>query len=100
MRKYRLLASEKNIVCEFEKKSIPYIFKSGIYSVYMQYFEIVVIDVCYSLKKGEYIDSQTYETLCKLPSIDFNTLDEYSLDFVRHYLKVIDITKKYHLLYA
>ena len=99
MRKYRLMVSEKNIICKFEKMSIPYIFKSGIYRTYMQYFEIVIFDVCYSLKQGEYLDLKIYETLCNQPSIDFNKLDEHSSNFVECYLKVLDITKKYHSLY-
>ena len=94
------MAFEENVICKFEKMSIPYIFKSGIYCTYMQYFEIIIFDVCSSLKRGKFIDFQTYETICNQPPIDFDILDEYSLSFVKCYLEVMDITKKYHLLYT
>ena len=100
MRKYKLTDVEENIICKFEKMSIPYIFKSGIYGTYMQYFEIIDFDVCSSLKNGKYIDFQTYEIIRQQPTIDFDILDEYSLSFVKCYLIVMDITRKYHPFYT
>lgn len=45
MKKYNLTKEEKEIVRKFCKSSIPFVFTTGEYWEYMQYFELVAFEV-------------------------------------------------------
>ena len=46
MKKYNLTNEEKEIVSKFRHYSIPFLFKSGKYCGYLQYFEFVDFEIC------------------------------------------------------
>ncbi len=101
MRKYNLTREEKDIVNKFYHYSIPFIFKSGKYCGYMQYFEFMQIEICYRLLKGKEIDEKTYkmvvyEDLDYNPQINIAELDNNSLVFYNLYLLIKNLVEKYY----
>lgn len=96
MKKYKLTEKEKNIVNKFEHYSIPFIFKSGEYCGYMQYFELVNFEICYALLKGKRIDENAYQIMLQGDDIKKEKLDNYALEFYNLYLLVKNIAKKYY----
>ena len=97
MKKYNLTEEEKAIVNKFCKYSIPFIFKSGEYCGYMQYFEWVNFEICSALLKGERIDEENYQMIMS-QGVDIikEKLDNYALEFFNLYLLVENIAKKYY----
>lgn len=96
MKKYKLTEEEKDIANRFCNYSIPFIFKSGEYNGYMQYFELIDIEVCYALLKGERIDGKVYRLIEFGVDIDKEKLDDYALEYYDLYLQVEGLVKKYY----
>ena len=94
MKKYNLTEEEKAVVNKFCKYSIPYIFKSGEYCGYMQYFEFVNFEICSALLKGKRIDDKIYQMIMS-QGVDIikEKLDSYALEFFNLYLLVENIIK-------
>lgn len=101
MKKYNLTNEEKEIVCKFRHYSIPFLFKSGKYCGYLQYFEFVDFEICEMLLNGTKISEDDYKMIIS-EDIDYNIqikkeeLDKNSLEFYNLYLLVKDIVKKYY----
>ena len=101
MAKYKLTEEENDIVNKFRDYSIPFIFKSGKYCGYMQYFEFVDFEICNILLKGGNIDEEIYKMIV-LEDLDYNPkiikaeLDNNSLEFYNLYLLIKDLVKKYY----
>ena len=97
MGKYKLTEEEKAAVNKFCKYSVPFIFKSGEYCGYMQYFELVNFEICPALLKGKRIDEKIYQAIA-LREVDIikEKLDNYALEFLNLYLFIKHLAKKYH----
>lgn len=96
MTKYNLTNEEKDIVNKFRKFSIPYIFKSGKYCGYMQFFESIDFDVCLALLKGKNIDRKIYNIIVSEGTeIKKEDLDKNALEFYNLYLTIEKLVKKY-----
>lgn len=97
MKKYNLTEEEKAVLNKFCKYSIPFIFKSGEYCGYMQYFELVNFEICSALLKGKRIDEKIYQMIMsQRVDIIKEKLDSYALEFFNLYLLVENIVKKYY----
>ena len=99
MKKYKLTEEEKDTVERFCRHSIPYVFKSGEYFGYLQFFELVDFEVCYDLLSGKNIDEKIYQTIAFEEShsaIKKRKLDEKALEYYNLYLQIRNIVKKYH----
>ena len=101
MGRYRLTNYEREMVCKFRNYSIPYIFKSGEYCGYMQYFEFIDFEICYLLLNGKPIGESNYkiifsEELDDNKKIQRDKLDKNALDFYNLYLSIEEIVKKYY----
>lgn len=101
MRKYNLTREEKDIINKFCNYSIPFIFKSGKYCGYMQYFEFINFEICNTLLKGKEIGKETYmkivlEDLDYKPQINIAELDNNSLSFYNLYLLIKSFVEKYY----
>ncbi len=97
MEKYNLTEEEKAVVNKFCKYSIPFIFKSGEYCGYMQYFELVNFEICSALLKGKRIDEKIYQMIVS-EGLDIikEKLDNYALEFLNLYMLIKNLIKKYH----
>lgn len=97
MEKYNLTEEEKAVVNKFCKYSIPFIFKSGEYCGYMQYFELVNFEICPALLKGKRIDEKIYQMIVS-EGLDIikEKLDNYALEFLNLYMLIKNLIKKYH----
>ena len=97
MKKYNLTEEEKAVLNKFCKYSIPFIFKSGEYCGYMQYFELVNFEICSALLTGKRIDEKIYQMIMsQRVDIIKEKLDSYALKFFNLYLLVENIVKKYY----
>ena len=97
MKKNTLTEEEKAIVNKFCKYSIPFIFKSGEYCGYMQYFELINFEVCPALLKGKSIGEKIYQTIVlERVDIEKEKLDDYARGFLNLYLHIVDLVIKYH----
>ena len=96
MAKYKL-TEEEDVVNKFHKYSIPFIFSSGKYCGYMQYFELVDFEICPALLKGKNIDKEIYKIIV-LEGVDIikEDLDNNALEFYNLYLLIQDLVKKYY----
>lgn len=99
MKKYKLTDEEKDIVNKFYHYNIPFIFKSGEYSGYMQYFELIDFEVCYALLKGKQIDEKIYQMIVS-EGVDIKKekLDNYALEYFNLYLLIETLVRKYHVV--
>lgn len=97
MSKYKLTKEEREVVIKFHKYSIPFIFSSGKYCGYMQYFELVDSEICSALLKGKNIDRRIYQMIT-LEGVEVIKEDLYStaLEFYNLYLLVEELVKKYY----
>ena len=97
MAKYNLTKEEKCIVNKFHKYTIPFIFSSGKYCGYMQYFELIDFEVCHALLKGKIIDKKIYNMII-LEGVDITKedLDKNALEFYNLYLAIVRLVKKYN----
>lgn len=97
MKKFNLTEEEKTVVDEFCKYSIPFIFKSGEYCGYLQYFELINFEICPALLEGNRIDEKVYRMVV-LQGVDIakDKLDNYALEFLSLYLHVENLVKKYY----
>lgn len=97
MKKYRLTEEEKEVVNKFCNYSIPFIFKSGEYCGYMQYFEYVNFEACHDLLKGKPIDEKVYQmVVLEGTNIEKDKLDGRALEYFNLYLVIEDLIRKYH----
>ena len=96
MEKYKLTEEEIAVVDKFCKYSVPFIFKSGEYCGYMQYFELVNFEICPALLKGEGLDEKIYQmAVAQEVDIIKEKLDNYALEFFNLYLLIKNLVKKY-----
>lgn len=96
MEKYKLTEEEIAVVDKFCKYSVPFIFKSGEYCGYMQYFELVNFEICPALLKGKRIDEKIYQmAVAQEVDIIEERLDNYALEFLNLYLFIKNLVKKY-----
>ncbi len=100
MRGYHLTPDEQKIVKKFQNYSIPFIFKAGDYLEYLQYFELIQIEVCYILIKNKKISKELYNMVLEVIPIDFkiqeDKLDANANDFYKCYLEIEKLIKKYY----
>ena len=95
MARYRLTSQEKEVVRKFQHMSIPFDFKAGTYCDYMQYFEIIQIDICFLLLKGKTIDKELLDIVKDGADISTDNLSIRALAFYDVYLEVLGIISKY-----
>lgn len=101
MGKYNLTREEKEIVNKYCNYSVPFIFKSGKYCGYMQYFEFINFEICNTLLKGKEIGEGTYKKIVLEdsdynPQINIAELDKNSLAFYNLYLLIKNLVEKYY----
>lgn len=97
MKKYNLTEEEKAVLNKFCKYSIPFIFKSGEYCGYMQYFELVNFEICSALLKGKRIDEKIYQMIMsQRVDIIKEKLDSYALEFFNLLFAWLKYSKKYY----
>lgn len=97
MKKYKLTDEEKDIVNKFCHYTTPFIFSSGEYSGYMQYFELIDFEVCFVLLEGNRIDEKIYQMIIS-EGVDIKKekLDNYALEYFNLYLLIEKLVRKYH----
>ena len=96
MGKYKLTEEEKALVDKYHKYSIPFIFKSGEYCEYMQYFELVDFEICPALLKCKSLDEKICQMIVSQEmDIIKEKLDNNAVEFFNLYLLIKDIIKKY-----
>lgn len=100
-KRYAFTDEEKDVLNKFQYFSIPFIFSSGEYSGYLQYFDLAQF-VCWDILKGAPIDESFYQMMVaeeddNAVPIEKEKLNSRDLEFLNLYYRFEDILKKYHV---
>lgn len=97
-KRYDFTDEEKDVLNKFQYFSIPFIFSSGEYSGYLQYFDLAQF-VCWDILKGAPIDECFYQMTLEYDdtAVPIEKLNSRDLEFLNLYYRFEDILKKYHV---